>query len=124
METTVTGAAMATSIAAAIAARDLEALRAILADDAHLRALLPGGLSERSGVAEIEAEIQTWFDGLEGVSVLEASAEELPRRLWVSYTLELAKGDDRWLMAQSAFCKVRDGRVTAIDLVCSGYRPV
>lgn len=101
----------------AATAGDDDAIRAVLAPDVRLRALLPGGAVERHGVEAAVAEVCEWFGG--AVDVIERATEAVGDRLRVSYRLR--RGAD--VMEQHGFLDVADGVVETLDLVCSGWRP-
>ena len=107
----------------ALADRDPGRLAAVLADGVRLRALLPSGLVDLTGRDALLAEFKRWFDGMDLVRMADATAQPFSDRLLLHYELELAKGDQRWIVAQSVVSVVREGRLETLDLVCTGFRP-
>ena len=107
----------------ALADRDPARLGAVLADDVHLRALLPSGLVDLTGSDVLVGEFHRWFDGMDLVRLADATAQPFSDRLLLHYELEVAKDDRRWIVAQSVVAIVKAGRLETLDIVCTGFRP-
>jgi hypothetical protein len=45
-------------------------------------------------------------------------------RLLIHYRLDVRQSTTRWVCTQTAVCKVVDGRLAVIDLLCSGFREI
>lgn len=115
--------ARAAEIAAAVAGRDSVALAAQIGEDVRFRALLPGGLLERSGRDEVVAQFEEWFREFGTIVLDDAAGEEVGDRLVVHYRLVFEPDADRTVLTQTWACKVADdGRLARIDLLCTGYR--
>jgi hypothetical protein len=114
----------ATAIAAAVASRDSIQLAAAVTGTVRLRALLPGGPIQEHGRDAVIARIAGWFAGLDTVEVVESAGEAVADRLLIHYRLDLARRGTRWACTQTLVCKVDDGRLATIDLLCSGFRQI
>ena len=114
----------ATAIAAAVAGRDGVQLAAALADTVRLRALLPGGPIEEHGRDAVVARFGRWFGDMDTVDLVESAGEAVADRLLIHYRLDLAQRGTRWACTQTSICKVKDGRLATIDLLCSGFREI
>jgi hypothetical protein len=114
--------ATAATFAAAIADRDPLALAPSFTSAVHLRALLPGGLVEARGRADVAAFLPALVADFDTVEVLGSTGEDVADLLHVHYRLAVHRGAARWICAQSAVCRVEDGRIARIDLLCSGFR--
>ena len=112
---------VAAALAAAVARRDVSAA---LTETVRLRALLPGGPIEEHGRADVAARFRSWFADFETVEVVASGAEVVAARLLIHYRLRLGRTTLRWVCTQTAVCKVVDGRLAVIDLLCSGLREV
>jgi len=115
---------LAARFAAAVAGRDRRAIAAMLTDTARLRALLPADVTVVHGAADIADRFTGWFADFDTVEVLGSAAQPVADRLLVDYRLGLCRAGDRWVCTQTAVCKVVDGRLAVIDLLCSGFREV
>jgi TusA-related sulfurtransferase len=125
----VAGASQATGNAAkrlveAIAARDFEAIAGALAPDARFRYLIPSGPSQIAGAATVAAKFVQWFGDADGFTVQSVRVEPLADRISARYRF-LLRGQEGWeLIEQQLYLDVdQDGRIAAIDLICSGFRP-
>jgi hypothetical protein len=107
----------------ALADRDPARLTELLTEKVRLRALLPGGLVDLSGREALLGEFKRWFDGMESIRIADATAGPFSDRTLLHYELELAKGAERWIVAQNVVAIVTDGRLERLDLVCTGFRP-
>ena len=114
----------ATSIASAVAGRDSAGFAAAVTDTVRLRALLPGGPVEEHGRDAVVARFSGWFADMDTVEVVESAGEAVADRLLIHYRLDLARRGTRWACTQTLVCKVHDGRLATIDLLCSGFREI
>jgi hypothetical protein len=114
----------AAAIAAAVAGRDSVRLAAAVTDTVRLRALLPGGPIEEHGRDAVVARFGRWFADMDAVDLVEAAGQQVADRLLIHYRLDLAQRGTRWACTQTSICKVTDGRLATIDLLCSGFREI
>jgi hypothetical protein len=115
---------LAAAIAAAVAGRDCVRLAAAVTGTVRLRALLPGGPIEEHGRDAVVARFGRWFADLDTVDLVESAGQQLPGRLLIHYRLDLARRGTRWACTQTLVCKIVDGRLATIDLLCSGFREI
>jgi hypothetical protein len=115
---------LATAIAAAVARRDSIQLAAAVTDTVRLRALLPGGPIEEHGRDAVLARFAEWFAGMDAVGLVESAGQAVADRVLIHYRLDLVRRDTRWACTQTLVCKVVDGRLATIDLLCSGFREI
>jgi hypothetical protein len=115
---------LATAIAAAVADRDSDQLSAAVTDTVRLRALLPGGPIEDHGRDAVIARFGGWFAAMDTVDLVESAGEAMADRLLIHYRLVLAQRSTRWACTQTSICKIIDGRLATIDLLCSGFREI
>jgi TusA-related sulfurtransferase len=109
----------------ALAARDYKWIFGAMARDVRFRYLVPSGPGEATGAADVAAKYFGWFgdaDVLEAESIL---VDPLPDRLSARYRF-LLHGQEGWeVIEQQSYLDVDEqGRIVAIDLLCSGFRPV
>ncbi len=105
----------------AIARRDWDELAACLDAAVELRALTPSGLRSADGRAPAASFLQDWFGEPDQLARLSSDVRLIEDRLHVSYRFRAHK--DRWyLIEQHAYCSVERGKITQIDLLCSGFR--
>ena len=115
---------LAAAIAAAVADRDSGQLAAAVTDTVRLRALLPGGPIEEHGREAVVARFGRWFADMDAVGLVESAGQAVADRLLIHYQLDLAQRDTRWACTQTSICKIIDGRLATIDLLCSGFREI
>jgi hypothetical protein len=114
---------LAAAIAAAVAGRDSIQLAAAVTDTVRLRALLPGGPIEEHGRDAVVARFGGWFADMD-VELVESAGQAVADRLLIHYRLDLAWRGTRWACTQTSICKIADGRLATIDLLCSGFREI
>jgi len=114
------GAALIT----ALAERDFARLADTLTRDARMRALIPPGPVEVSGAEAAAAKFSAWFGDAEELELVRSGSETVADRLHVFYRLRVKKpGDVEKIVEQHLLCALEDDRITALDLVCTGFRP-
>ena len=110
-----------------LAAQDFAQLGGALAADARLRALLPSGLREWTGAEVIAEQFARWFGDTEDFELLEATVGEVGGRLHLHWRLRLRAerlGTGWFTVEQQAYADTGEGgRITGLDLLCTGYRP-
>jgi TusA-related sulfurtransferase len=108
----------------ALAGLDGKKLEACFQPKARLRALVPSGPQEHQGARVISRVFVAWFEGGETFRLLDSVSERFADRLHLRYRFRQSYRDGTSeLVEQDAFCMVDHGRILAMDLVCSGFRP-
>ena len=109
---------------AALVDGDAPRLAGTLDPDVQMRALLPPGPIEVLGAEAVAGKFTAWFGSAERLELLQSASEPVADRLHVSYRLRVRRTGDPWkLVEQHLLCAHDDGRITALDLVCTGFRP-
>ena len=115
---------LGTGLITALAQRDFPRLAKTLTPDVRLRALIPPGPVEVSGAEAAAAKFSSWFADAEEFELIRSGTDTVADRLHVFYRLRVKKpGDFRKIVEQHLLCAYDDERITALDLVCSGFRP-
>lgn len=106
----------------AIARRDFDGLRAAIADDVRFRLLVPKGPQAHSGAAETVGRFVGWFGEARELRLESSSVHSVSGRLALVYRLRLLDADGWQVIEQHVMADVApDGRLEAIDLLCSGF---
>ena len=108
----------------AIAANDLERLTPLCSPRVTSRLLLPGGLVTYSNPADLVARYREWFGDYSDIRVEASRAALVGRRLGIFYRLLLQDQGDTERIEQQLYCILKDGRVSQLHLVCSGFQAV
>jgi TusA-related sulfurtransferase len=109
----------------ALVAREFTAAQSALAPDVRLRMLVPPGFMTDEGAEATIGWFRSWFAEADPFQVESSSAQEVEGRAAVTYRLRLRRADGWRLIEQHLMLDVgADGRVEAIDLLCSGFRPI
>jgi hypothetical protein len=125
--TPATASILGQRFAAALAARDVPALRAMFAEEVDFRGLTPGRVWEaRTAAAAVEEVILgKWFepgDVIERVEAVETGTVGDRHRL--GYRLRITNPDGQFIVEQQAFCDLTEGKITWMRVLCSGFRSV
>jgi hypothetical protein len=112
--------------ATALAAKDVDAIRGLLAEDIDFKALTPRKFWEATDPdAVIDVLLGNWFqpdDHIDAlVDVTEDAVEDTGR---VGYRLAITTPDGPHTLEQQAYYRTDGDRIGYVRLVCSGYRPV
>jgi hypothetical protein len=106
--------------------RDFERLEAVLAPDVRFRGLITMGPFEENGAADAAARFRAWYGEADSLEVLHTDTTEVADRFRVTYRLRVSgkkpAGDGVHLIEQHVFGDVGDDGITALDLLCSGFR--
>lgn len=109
----------------ALTARNFPAAQALLAEGVRFRMLVPPGFMTDEGADATIGWLRSWFADADPFQVETASVDVVEGRVALTYRFRL-RGADGWrLIEQHLMLDVgADGRVEAIDLLCSGFRPI
>jgi SnoaL-like domain len=115
---------LGTGLVAALAERDFSRFAETLTPDVRMRALIPPGPIELSGADTAAAKFSSWFADAEEFELIRSGSDTVADRLHVFYRLRVKKpGDQTKIVEQHLLCALDEGRITALDLVCTGFRP-
>ena len=107
----------------ALAAREFTRAQTLLAQDIQFRMLVPGRLMTDQGANATIRRFAGWFAGADQFEVQASSAQEIEGRAVITYRFRLHDARGWQLLEQHMMLDVgTDGRVEAIDLLCSGFR--
>ncbi|RNM12238.1 sulfurtransferase TusA family protein [Nocardioides pocheonensis] len=116
---------VATVFLNALTARDFTTARSVLADDLAMRMLVPPGFMTDEGGDAAIGWFSSWFTDADPFQVEASSAEAVEGRAAVTYRLRLHRPNGWYLIEQHLMLDVGgDDRITAIDLLCSGFRSI
>jgi len=119
--------ALAWSFLEGLAAQDFARLGDTLAADVRVRALLPGGLHEWADAEAIADRFARWLGDTENFELTEAAVGEVGGRLHLQWRLRLRAerlGPGWFTVEQQAYADTDEsGRITRLDLLCTGYLP-
>ncbi len=108
----------------AIGSRDRARIAACFAPDARLRALTPHRLREEDGPDAIAGQYGYWLDPLEAFEVIAGDVLPIADRVRLRYRFRGRDPVKGWQENEhTAYARVVDGRVAALDLTCAGFRP-
>jgi ketosteroid isomerase-like protein len=114
------------SLATAVAAKDHDAVRALLAPDVDFRALTPGRPWEATSAdGVVEVLFGSWFEDQDEILALLAldTGDPVEDTQRVAYRLALRTPDGYFTAEQQAYFRTDGGRITHLRMLCSGFRP-
>jgi hypothetical protein len=107
----------------AFATRDYTQVEACFHPQAQFRALIPPGLQEAADAAGATGHLRSWFGDADRFEMVDPMVEPVSDLLHIAYRLRVHDADGWQLFEQQAYCHTDDGRIEAMDLLCSGPRP-
>ena len=108
----------------AISARDLERIGACFTPGARLRALTPHELRELEGPDAITDRYRRWLEPLEAFAVVSGDVEPIADRVRLRYRFRGRDPVKGWQENEhTAYAAVAGGRIEALNLSCTGFRP-
>jgi len=110
---------------AAVAARDVRALRGVLAPDVDFKGLTPSRAWEASdpdGV--VAAVLGNWFDDSGRIDAVEhlEQGEPVADTQRIGYRFTVTNDDGPHWVEQQMYYREEEGRLVYARVVCSGYR--
>jgi 3-phenylpropionate/cinnamic acid dioxygenase small subunit len=121
------GAGTASRFASALAAKDRDAMLALLGPEVEFRALTPRRTWEADDPqAVLEIVFGNWFDDSDRIEALESvESDVVADRERLRYRLSVSNPEGSFVVEQQGYLTAgEDGRIEWMRLVCSGYRPV
>ena len=107
-----------------LATRDYDALAECFAPSAKLRALVPTRVREEDGPEAITARFRFWLDDYDEYQVVATDAEPIADREQLRYLIRgVDPQDGPGVMEQRGYATVDDGRISELNIVCTGFRP-
>lgn len=108
----------------AVARRDFDGLQAMMTDDVRFRLLVPKGPQAHVGAGETVGRFVGWYAGVDELRLESSSVGTVAGRLMLAYRLRLHDADGWRVIEQHVVADVApDGRLDAIDLLCTGFHP-
>jgi len=113
------------AFAEALARKDVAGVAAVLDPEIDFRGLTPSRSWEASGAdAVLELVLTQWFeysDEIEEVASLDTDA--FADRQRVAYRFHVRNPDGSFVVEQQVYYTERDGPITWMRVLCSGFRP-
>ena len=113
--------------ARALAAKDADALCALLADQVDFQALTPGRhwQADTAGQAVREIILALWFgEGDDITELCSVAAGRVLDREHVAYRVRVRRSGRDHLVEQQAYYLTDGPRITWMRVLCSGYQPL
>jgi len=113
--------------ARALAAKDADALCALLADQVDFQALTPGRhwQAGTAGQAVREIILARWFgEGDDITELCSVMSGQVLDREHVAYRVRVRRSDRDHLVEQQAYYLTDGPRITWMRVLCSGYQPL
>jgi hypothetical protein len=110
----------------AVVAWDEPTVRALLADDLWFRALLVRDVVEHHDVGAAMEVLHSWYGSAYDTELVHLSTEAVTTRERLIYRVRLRPVWEPgvWhLIEQTGYLRVADGRVSRLDLACTGFHP-
>jgi hypothetical protein len=109
----------------ALAAKDFERLTTLLDREIDFGGLTPGRAWEATeSNGAVDGILRQWFDDSDQIEqVLAVETDSFADRERVGYRLRIHNPDGQFIVEQQAYYAVRDGRITWMRVLCSGFRP-
>lgn len=121
---TLPDAAVAGAFVDALARRDFDAIGDCFSPAARMRALVPQRLRDETGPGAIAERFRFWYADLGEFELVESEVDAIADRVRIRYRVRGVDPEDGAVVQeQEGYATVDDGRIAAMNLVCSGFRP-
>jgi hypothetical protein len=116
------GDSIATAFLEALTRQDWAVVQSLLDHSIAFRVLTPRALREADDDASTIAWLTRWFGDADELTTVQSEVSAMHDRVGLSYRFLVHK--DRWyIIEQRGYADVVNGRITNLNLVCSGFRP-
>ena len=115
---------LADAFVTSLATKDVDALGRLLTKDLRFRMILPSGPTAVVGASAALARIASWFADADPIEIETANSNEIVGRMVLTYRFRVRRTGGWHLIEQHLMLDVSDGRISGIDLLCSGFRPI
>lgn len=115
---------LGTRFAHAIAAKDADALRGLLADDVDFRGLTPGRTWEGTGPDDVlQTVFGSWFEDTDRIEQVEhvQDGDDVADTARVSYRFDLSNADGDFVVEQQVYYRGGES-IDYLRVLCSGFR--
>jgi hypothetical protein len=109
--------------AEAFAGFDEKRLKDVLAPDLRYREVTPAGFLDLRSAAAFLGETSDFLQEFESWETVAATSEAMGDRVLATTRVRLHYGTSTYLVEHREVLTITDGRVVAIDGVCTGARP-
>jgi hypothetical protein len=118
-------AGLGKAFAEALARKDFAGVAALLDSEIDFRGLTPGRSWEASGAdAVLEMVLGHWFEDSDEIEqVVSLDTDAFADRQRVAYRFHVRNPDGKFVVEQQAYYTERDGQITWMRVLCSGFRP-
>jgi hypothetical protein len=109
---------------AGIHGRDWDIVDACLAPDVRFRAVVPNEtrpFRDYPDAAAVIEQLRRWFDDADPLDLIETAVGTLVDQLQIRYRFTGHNEDGDFVIEQTVFAEMREGRLGTIRLVCSGF---
>ncbi len=108
----------------ALAQRDFDRLGTCFYPTPRARLLTPSALTMPPDAAGVGDRFRQWFGEADVFEVEHAEVDVVGGCLSIRYRLHLREHHVWYTCEQQVYCRVKEGLVERIDLLCSGFQPV
>ncbi|MFN8474660.1 MAG: hypothetical protein U0822_20890 [Anaerolineae bacterium] len=108
----------------ALGQRDFDRLSTYFHPAPRARLLTPSALAMPPDASGVGDRFQLWFGEADEFEVEHAEVSEVGGCLSIRYRLRLHNNRAWYTCEQQVYCRVKDGLVERIDLLCSGFQPI
>lgn len=109
-----------------LARGDFAAVGELLTPNVWVRALLVREVHESNTAAAAVEALRDWVGSPHGARILDAEHRPMAgrERLRYRFLVRPKWAPETWhVLEQTGYCRVKDGRISRLDLVCTGYYP-
>jgi SnoaL-like protein len=118
----VTNAEVARTYLEAVVARDYDRVESMLADDFRRRDLSPPGFTEVAGAGTALSGMREMLDMFDSVRLVDSDAYEIGNVTYLRARLHFVHPEaGERMLEQHHLLTIAEGRITAIDELCTGF---
>ncbi len=112
------------SWAQAIEAKSFKHIAQFCQPDVRSRLMTPNRYATLESADALAAKIQQWFEESDTIKIQEVRIQPVGDKVAISYRLTLRERGEWLEVEQQIFGILKDGLLSQLDLLCSGFRPI
>ena len=107
----------------AIIAQDFNRLTMICQPDVISTLMVPKRIFEYDNAFDLSTRIEDWFGEYDSIEKVHTRVALVGAKLGIFYRLSCKGGPASYTIEQQVYCTLRDGRISQLKLLCSGFQP-
>ncbi len=108
----------------ALIEKDFQRLREICQPDVHSQLITPSRVHTLANAPDLTQKVEQWFGACDSIQKVQSRIAMVGEKLAIFYRLAMEENGEPYTAEQQLYCSIRDGQISQLNLLCSGFQPV